>query len=439
MKARIFYVLLFLILMVCLPISTTFGQTYEQERKQILEKQTHTRAEINVLNARINNYEKRIDLTEKKYDELYKQYENVNQLLSLQNNKLKSLSREQSQIQEEINMTKEEIKVREEELKILIENYKKILLYAYKNGRTTNLELLLTSSSINQMLVRSFYLQKFEDQKIKQANLIKSQKIELDNIRQDLEESLKKNEVILREINHEKSRLNQQKTIQKQSVDVISKESKKLADELRKTRLQKQNLENMFASLINEETRIREAEKERLAKLAEAEKIADSERRAREVAKYSKPIARENYVSDEILLTFEQKFVASKSNLPWPVNSTTVSKKFGITRNPLYGTKTEHPGINIVADAASEVHVVSDGYVFAIRPTPGYGDVVYVKHGNYFTAYGNLSKVLVPNLTNLKAGDVIGLSGTNDSELGETVFFMVRKNATNLDPEEWLK
>ena len=74
MKARIFYVLLFLILMVCLPISTSFGQTYEQERKQILEKQTNTRAEINVLNARINNYEKRIDLTEKKYDELYKQY-----------------------------------------------------------------------------------------------------------------------------------------------------------------------------------------------------------------------------------------------------------------------------------------------------------------------------------------------------------------------------
>ena len=63
----------------------------------------------------------------------------------------------------------------------------------------------------------------------------------------------------------------------------------------------------------------------------------------------------------------------SKGQLPLSVKSTTVSKKFGITRNPLYGTRTEHPGINIVTRAGEEVRVVSDGYVFAIQP---YQDMV---------------------------------------------------------------
>ena len=116
----------------------------------------------------------------------------------------------------------------------------------------------------------------------------------------------------------------------------------------------------------------------------------------------------------------------------------TVSKKFGITRNPLYGTRTEHPGINIVADPGSEVKAVSDGYVFAIQPTPGFGNTVFVKHGSYFTVYGNLSQINVQNSSIIKAGQIVGLSGTEDSELGETVFFMVRKNNTDLDPQDWL-
>lgn len=121
------------------------------------------------------------------------------------------------------------------------------------------------------------------------------------------------------------------------------------------------------------------------------------------------------------------------------MNSTTVSKKFGITRNPIYGTRTEHLGINIVADPASDVRVVSDGYVFAVQPSQGFGNTVYVKHGSYYTVYGNLSQVFVTKNTILRAGQVVGKSGTQQSQMGETVFFMVRKNETNLNPEDWLK
>tara|TARA_R110000868_G_scaffold259361_9_gene517413 strand:+ start:4801 stop:6123 length:1323 start_codon:yes stop_codon:yes gene_type:complete len=427
-----------LLLIAGLLSDSIFGQqTYEEKRKKILDEQTNTRAEINVLDARIKTYEQRIDQSQNKYQELYKQFENINRLISLQDNKLGTLEIEQLQIQEEIQITTEEIGLRERELEQLIQNYKDILLYTYKNGRTSNLELVLSSQSINQMLVRSYYLQKLEEQKVKQAEQIRFQRADLEVINDDLQQSHFKNELILDEIKDEKSKLSTQQTVQRQNVEKIKAESTNLLSELRRIRQQKENLEQSFSTLIAEEDRIREAENERLARLAEARKIADSARRADEVAKYSTPITT-SFVSDETLLAYEQNFAASKGKLGWPVNSTTVSKKFGITRNPLYGTRTEHPGINIVADAASDVKVVSDGYVFAIQPTPGFGNVVFVKHGSYFTVYGNLSQINVQNSSILKAGTVIGKSGTESSELGETLFFMVRKNNTDLNPEDWL-
>ena len=78
------------------------AQTYEEKRQQILNRQTNTRAEINVLDARIRTYQDRIQQTENRYEEMYRQYENVNRLISLQDDKITTLEREQRQIQEEI-------------------------------------------------------------------------------------------------------------------------------------------------------------------------------------------------------------------------------------------------------------------------------------------------------------------------------------------------
>jgi len=413
------------------------AQTYQEKRQQIINRQTNTRAEINVLDARIRTYQDRIRQTENRYEEMYQQYENVNRLISLQDDKISTLELEQRQIQEEIELTEGEITLREKELDQLKQNLRDILLYTYKNGRTSNLELIVTSSSINQMIVRSYYLQKLEEQKEKQAEQIEIRQDELEVVKEDLEESLVRNDIVLGEIRDEKVELSTQQTIQRNNVEKIKAESTDLLSELRRIRQQRENLETNFASLISEGDELRKAENERLERLAAARNIADAARRAEEIAKYSTPTLT-SFVSDETLAAYETTFAASKGQLPWPVNSNTVSKKFGITRNPLYGTRTEHQGINIVADAASEVTAVADGYVFAIQPTPGYGNAVFVKHGSYFTVYGNLSQINVQNSSILRAGQIVGLSGTEDSELGETVFFMVRKNNTDLNPEDWL-
>ena len=145
------------------------AQTYNEKRQEILNKQSNTRAEINVLDARIKTYQARIEQTENKFTESYRLFDNLNRLISLQDDKIKNLAREQKQIIEEINLTEGDF-TKEEELSQLKQKLRDILLYTYKNGRSSNLELIVTASSINQMIVQSYYLQKLEEQKKNKLN-----------------------------------------------------------------------------------------------------------------------------------------------------------------------------------------------------------------------------------------------------------------------------
>ena len=428
---------LFLILIGCIALPVS-AQTFEERREQILKQQNNTRAEINVLEARIKNFQERVNQTEERFDKSHEQYKAITNLIALQDDKIKSLQDEQRQVEEEIMLTEQEISLREKELQDLIENYKKIILYAYKNGRISNLELLVTAESINQMLVRSHYLQKFEEQKAKQAEQIRHTKRELDKMKKRLQNIHEKNRQVLEEIQMEKMELGEQKQLQEQTVERLREERSTWLAEIRKSRQQLENFNNALNESVNDLETLLAAENERLRKLEEARNITDANTRANEMAKYSVSLVHANYPGEEVMKNFENAFAQAKGKLPWPVNSTTIAKKFGRIRNPLYGTYTEHPGIDVVAEPGSPVRSVSDGWVYNIIPLKGYGDVVFVKHGSFYTAYGNLSKIDVEVGSVLKANDRIGLSGTHESEMGEVVFFLIRKGSSDLNPEEWL-
>jgi septal ring factor EnvC (AmiA/AmiB activator) len=423
--------------------SLVTAQDYDKEIQEIVKKQSTTREEINELSSRIQAFEERIDRTDQKYNEVYSQYENLKKLISLQDNKIRKLDFEQSQIELEIDLTESQISEQQIYLRQLIDNFKKILTFAYKNGRKSDLELLLTSSSINQMLVRSYYLQKFEEQRIKQAQQIRETRNQLEETRDALQDIRERNELVLAEIQLEKNKLNEQEDLQEKNIQILTRDKETLLAQLRTVRQQKEGLENTLDQLISRESELEELEAERLRKLAEARRIADENERATEVARYSTPIRREIPVDDATLTSYGDSFSRLKGQLPWPVSSGTVSEKFGKLRHPVYGTVTENLGIEITTRPEQEVSVVHDGYVYAVQPVPGFGDVVFVRHGRFITAYGNLSGVQAVKGQVLRKGDLIGYSGNENSIRGEALFFMIseiKANRTNekLNPESWL-
>lgn len=416
-------------------------------REEVIEEQKTTRAEIEQLNSQIQKYEQRLKQADQKYEALYSKYKNLKHLIALQDQKLTKLQRKQSQIQEEISITTQSLEDKRRQLKRLIENYKKTLGYLYKHGRTSQLALIFSSSSINQMLVRAFYLKKFNSYREKQAEEIRTTERELEESKKQLEEAKSKNEDVLAEIKNEKEQLAEKKEQQEQNVALLRENREEIKSKLQEIQQQKEKLNNTLTNLIRREDEIRKAqeqklqqlERERKQKLAAAKKIENDAKRSREVAKYSNPVKMRDFMDSERMKEVEARFAKTKGALPWPVNSRTISEHFGRRRHPVYGTVTPNLGIEIVTDPKSTVRVVHPGYVIDVRPIPGYGDVVVVKHGRFITAYGNLSQIMVQKKEVLDQGDILGLSGDSNSPKGESLFFLIRENNDNLDPEKWLQ
>lgn len=438
---------LFLTAVFFIPVlATGQGQDFKEMRKELVQKQQNTRAEIRELNEQINQFQERLNLAEQKYDRLYEQYEDLKRIVALQEEKINKLQTEQSHIKEEIEVTGREIVQNREKLDKLIENYKETLRYIYKHGRTSQLALIFSSGSINQMLVRSYYIKKFEEYRAEQARNIEEAQAELENNKEQLEQAREKNAGVLAEIKSEKQEQEKKKQLQEKNVALLRQDRQQIREKLNEVQRQKEKLNNTLSALILEEekvrkeqeARIRRLEEERIEKLAEARDIEDEAEREREVAKYSEPISRENFLGEAELNKIEASFAREKGSLPWPVESGTISEHFGRKRHPVYGTVTSNLGVEIVTGPRQPVRAVHDGYVIDVLPFTGYGDVVMVSHGKFITAYGNLSQVMVSKQDVLNKGDMIGLSGDEDSVRGQSIYFIVRESVTNLDPEKWL-
>lgn len=437
----------FLLGVLCLP-ATAFAQlqNFKEMREKLVEKQENTRAEIQELNKQIGQFEERLNLAEEKYDRILKQFEDLKRIVALQEKKITKLREEQSHFKEEIDITEREIVQNEKDLERLIENYKKTLRYIYKHGRTSQLALIFSSGSINQMLVRSYYIKKFEEYREEQARSIEEAQAELKRNKQRMEQAREKNEKLLAEIQTEKKEQEEKKHLQEKNVELLRQNREQIREQISQLERQKEKFNNILSATYLEIERVRKAQEQRISRLEEERKqklaaargIEDEAERAREVAKYSEPISRDSFIGEEELNKIETSFASGKGSLPWPVESGTISEHFGRKRHPVYGTVTPNLGIEIVTGPREPVRTVHAGYVVDILPITGYGDVVLVSHGKFITAYGNLSQVMVSKRSVLQKGDIIGLSGDEDSVRGQSVFFMVRESNTNLDPEKWL-
>ena len=388
MKPKLFLMTCFIVLVATAGVSQA-QSSYERMRAQILERQQSTRSQIETLDEQIETYTRRLNERTEEYDEEYQQFEELNRLISLQQERLRQMNREQRQIQEEITLIQSNQEELEQQLRALINQYQESLTYLYKHGRTTELALLLTSTSINQLMVRTFYLSKFNDHLEEQLGEIEETQQQLEQSKEDLEESSEKNQIALREIEAETENLQQQQSRQQQMVQSLKQDIANLEEQKQSREQQKQNLEETMESLIREEEQLRRAES----------------------SGETTVVRREVSVSDEELNSYEAEFRDQRGQLPWPVDNGTITEKFGERVHPVFGTRTRNLGVDIAALPGSSVRVVNDGYVYGIQPLQGYGDVVFVSHGDYKTAYGNLSEIYVRKNQVLSKGDMIGLSG----------------------------
>ena len=101
-----------------------------------------------------------------------------------------------------------------------------------------------------------------------------------------------------------------------------------------------------------------------------------------------------------------------------------------------------HAGVDIAAEAGTEVVAAADGQVYRIYEDETLGCTVVIRHaGGYTTCYSSLSQdLLVQEGDQVTMGQVIGTVGTTalvETVLGPHVHFSVTYQDTPMDPAEF--
>ena len=153
---------------------------------------------------------------------------------------------------------------------------------------------------------------------------------------------------------------------------------------------------------------------------------------------------KEKNKSDSYNFTPEAKelsknFVLNKGKLPWPVIRGVVIQTFGTQPHPVVKTaKIKSNGIIIATAKGEKVKTVFDGVILSVLQFKGSNPTVLVQHGNYITAYKNLSKVYIKKGDKVVSNQNIGEVFTNNSTGNSTIQFSIFQNTKPINPLFWI-
>ncbi|HET6372088.1 MAG TPA: M23 family metallopeptidase [Candidatus Polarisedimenticolia bacterium] len=108
-------------------------------------------------------------------------------------------------------------------------------------------------------------------------------------------------------------------------------------------------------------------------------------------------------------------------------------------KDPFTGERAFHNGLDIVAPKGTPVRAPADGLVVKSWREAGYGNVVYLSHGNGITTrYAHLDEFAVRPGQDVARGDIIGYVGNTGRSLGAHLHYEILVNNAKVDPSQYI-
>ncbi len=298
-------------------------------------------------------------------------------------------------------------------------------------------------------LITQLKLKQIESKRLEaQLRSIIIEEIRLAKLKKEADEKAEKERIKLARIEaaKEKARIDIEN---KKNIEAAAKAKRKAEEEERK-------MAELAKKRVEEERRAIEKNKDEEKKLALQKAKIEAENRLK-LATEKANAARENElkvqkISNDAKLAVDKKtednlaassvlegadFAQNRGRLGFPVSRGTVTHSFGKQAHPVFkGIVEENIGVKIQVAKGSAAKTVFAGVVSAIVPSGGAINVI-VKHGDYFSIYGNLIYAPVKKGQVLKLGDVVGVVGT-DLEGDVVLDFQIWRGETPLDPQTWV-
>lgn len=432
MMKRLFSVLL----LVCILTACAHAQATKEE---LQKKEQDLKKELADLNRMLSETQKNKKLS-------LSQLAMIKRKVRAREELVNGISRQIRQLDETIFTNERDIYRLGKELDTLKLKYAKSLVFAYKSrGSYEYLNFLFSANSFNDAVKRITYLKSYRQNREAQANaIIKSDQLLHEKI--GLLNNNKKEQVVtLQKQNEQLKALQDDRKEQDQVVAQLKGREKEIAKQIHDKERQRQKMREAVLAVIRRETE-EAARRERLAKQKALEATTTNPTTPK--PKAAEPVAttaapRSNRVYTPLESTPEGretsiKFENNRGHLPWPVDVGNIDVHFGIETIP--GTKLtrKSDGIEIALPQGSAVKSIADGEVSYAADIQGEW-TVFIRHGKYFSVYGHLSSISVSRGQAVKAGSIVGRSGTNIDGDGSLLLMINNEKSVPLDPEQWLK
>ncbi len=359
------------------------------------------------LQEEISQFRKQLDSAKQQEQSLVEQLNILEKDISYTQQLIRQMEHAQQEREAKIatlNTRLEENKAKVAELK---ERFARRAVHIYKQGRLNDLELLLTSESMNQALYRYKYIKVINeaDRTLFHAIMNTMQEIEVD--RTQLRSEMEEQQQLLVEKRREQRRLENDQ----------GRRSMLLAEV-------RNNVESHQQAIQEREQAAREIE--RMIANMEQERIQRE---------------REESVEDQREIVMRESTVdilSLRGRLPWPARGEIIAR-FGKFQHPKLKTTTENPGIDIAAAKGTEVVAVLDGVVTRIDWLRGFGNTIIIDHGDgFYTVYTHVIDIQVTQNAYVETGDIIASVGDSGSLEGPKLHFEIWGNKQKLNPEIWL-
>lgn len=301
------------------------------------------------------------------------------------------------ELRENIRLSRYELKVRQERLRTLEHSLMEVeellgerLNAFYKYSKRGYLQILATTSGLNQLNKRMKYLKVIVDEDMK----------------------------IIKQLAEEQLKYRKELSLIKEQLDVIAGLEEEENSRLSSIRSDQDKKVILLAKIHKEKEFYKTAVQElQLAAQTLKETILNLER-----DQYSKK-------------PLPSGFAESKGTLPVPLDGKILRNKRRLGAKRL----NAHKGIYIVGPLGTEVKAVFPGRVDFSGQLKGYGQVIVINHGSrFFTVSAHLFQRGKAEGEMVAKGEVIGQAGETGWS-GPGLYFEMRDGGISLDPLEWLK
>ena len=340
--------------------------------------------------------------------------EDLNYKVSVRRNLIKVTNDQANLLTREINANQNEISSLREQLATLKKQYSEMIVKSYKSkSEQSRVMFLLSSDDFKQAYKRLQYIKQYADYQKDQGELIKAKTQKLQELNTDLLRQKKDKDQLIAENRLAKKELEKELKEQQALMSSIRKSMSSYTSKIKKKQQEIDAIDREINRLIREA-------------------IAASNKKA------GKSSSSKGFALTPEAKLIAKNFVSNKGKLPWPVEKGVVKVRYGTQKSPIDPTlEIKSNGVRIATEKSAQVRSVFQGEVLAVTGQKYSNPTVLIQHGNYITAYRNLSKVFVKKGDKITAKQTIGEVFTNNE--GQSMLgFGVFKDSVPENPASWI-